>query len=992
MRRGSLLTLLSVCFSALLTTGDEPSPIDLAKVRGIVLGESGQPAAGAAVTVISESFEPPQASTDRQGRFTLQLEPRQTRNLKLLASSEGGRQQGLFLYTRPSVQNVEAIDSPPKWQSLDDISIKLAAAREIKVRVVDAEQRPVVGATTRACIFGGGLIAKQSDADGRATLLAPAGAELFAVYAMKPKVGLDYFAFQQPRREDRKEGVLEQDHAEPVTLTLRGVQPLRMRVVDDQDRPVAGVRVNPYYVELPDKGWPLVTTWHWVLTGDDGVAHFDALPVGSSPLSTVWAQKRRYSMPELCPFDPAKDKEVTARLLQQQQLRGQVLRADGKPAAAAVVTVLGDGSTDYHFERKVSCDAAGRFELHVDANKAYIALAEQEKDCSAAQLSVCKAGQEPKPLELRLEPATRVFGTLHGVKDAQPIAGHAIHLLLYEKEIYDALPAEERSPKDPRTRQIYFELARTAVTDERGNFDFFAGRGTHYLRSHNVSSSKLDLSGQKEFELQLTTKEPPQSQLSGRVVHASHPSRPVPHALVGLAGLSAWCDEQGRFSFKRGEVAARLFAQSEDLLFASFMEVGAEDKEVTIPIQPAASARGRIVNKATGKPVPWFDLQYGIKITLGPPPNHLYQMHYADEVSTDGEGRFVVSGLVPGETYSLQTIVSRMANGQGGGWRDIGTIQPDRATLVELGDIAISDDIPVPSLDRQIAWALQLRPAARHGVLGLSLENRVKEKVHEENLAERPVLLVLTTPSSKHGRQFFEAYFAAEDKPSKLAAAAHRYALLGIDTGNDIRGDERAAGLKGLGIAPPAADDVTFAILDREGKVAATTTSLDLLDSEQLSIARVAEFLEKHLSVLPDADKEYADALAAAKRDDKRVLVFTTDPSCAPCLLLTRYFHEHQELLSKDYVVARLDERYPNSADVIKRIRGTQKSSPWMAILDAEDKTLITSQGTFGNIGFPNEPEGIEHFETMLTSTAKQLTKEEIGKLIEALGDPSPPR
>jgi hypothetical protein len=55
-------------------------------------------------------------------------------------------------------------------------------------------------------------------------------------------------------------------------------------------------------------------------------------------------------------------------------------------------------------------------------------------------------------------------------------------------------------------------------------------------------------------------------------------------------------------------------------------------------------------------------------------------------------------------------------------------------------------------------------------------------------------------------------------------------------------------------------------------------------------------------------------------------------------------------------------------------------------ILDSTGKQLITSTAKSGNIGFPSTPEGIEHFAKMLTSTAKRLTAEEIGKLVEALG------
>jgi hypothetical protein len=82
----------------------------------------------------------------------------------------------------------------------------------------------------------------------------------------------------------------------------------------------------------------------------------------------------------------------------------------------------------------------------------------------------------------------------------------------------------------------------------------------------------------------------------------------------------------------------------------------------------------------------------------------------------------------------------------------------------------------------------------------------------------------------------------------------------------------------------------------------------------------------------------------------------------------------------------------PHGRDLLKRLRSgneeDQGSTPWMAILDADGKTLATSDGPKGNIGYPGEAEGQAHWEQMLRSTAKRLTPEEIQSLLLPLRKP----
>jgi hypothetical protein len=84
-----------------------------------------------------------------------------------------------------------------------------------------------------------------------------------------------------------------------------------------------------------------------------------------------------------------------------------------------------------------------------------------------------------------------------------------------------------------------------------------------------------------------------------------------------------------------------------------------------------------------------------------------------------------------------------------------------------------------------------------------------------------------------------------------------------------------------------------------------------------------------------------------------------------------------------------MDHRYTGVQKVMDELRGEAGggSIPWLAILDADGKTLATSNDLKSkqNIGFPSDAAGRAHFEHMLKSTKLHLTDVEITDLIQAL-------
>ena len=75
-----------------------------------------------------------------------------------------------------------------------------------------------------------------------------------------------------------------------------------------------------------------------------------------------------------------------------------------------------------------------------------------------------------------------------------------------------------------------------------------------------------------------------------------------------------------------------------------------------------------------------------------------------------------------------------------------------------------------------------------------------------------------------------------------------------------------------------------------------------------------------------------------------------------------------------------------HGAEVGKRLRKSRSGGiPWMVILDADGKELISSDGPEGNCGYPYQPHEIAHFVKMIRSTANDIDDKEIQKLKDAL-------
>jgi hypothetical protein len=147
------------------------------------------------------------------------------------------------------------------------------------------------------------------------------------------------------------------------------------------------------------------------------------------------------------------------------------------------------------------------------------------------------------------------------------------------------------------------------------------------------------------------------------------------------------------------------------------------------------------------------------------------------------------------------------------------------------------------------------------------------------------------------------------------------------------------------------------------------------------------EFLKRNRRPPHDATTLLAEARAEAKRTGRRVWVIEGGPRCGPCFRLARWIEDHHATIDKDYVVVKLmggiDEHVPEAIDGLPIEPGD--GIPWFAITEPDGAVLAHSRGPLGNIGFPSSVEGMRHFRQMIEQTARKLTPDEVGRLVESL-------
>lgn len=155
---------------------------------------------------------------------------------------------------------------------------------------------------------------------------------------------------------------------------------------------------------------------------------------------------------------------------------------------------------------------------------------------------------------------------------------------------------------------------------------------------------------------------------------------------------------------------------------------------------------------------------------------------------------------------------------------------------------------------------------------------------------------------------------------------------------------------------------------------------------------KLLAFLKEHAAKPLVASDVLAAGMAEAKTTGKRVFLHFGAPWCGWCHRLEDWMAKPEvaALLGKDFVDVKIDNDRMTGAKKIyheQLAAAGQKESgiPWFVFLDGDGKLLAHATGPKGNVGFPYQPDEVEHFGSMLKAAQKNLTDADVASLVQML-------
>lgn len=191
-------------------------------------------------------------------------------------------------------------------------------------------------------------------------------------------------------------------------------------------------------------------------------------------------------------------------------------------------------------------------------------------------------------------------------------------------------------------------------------------------------------------------------------------------------------------------------------------------------------------------------------------------------------------------------------------------------------------------------------------------------------------------------------------------------------------------------LAPELRGVPYLTVLDADGKVIKTqATDPFEIDGNAHDPQKVLAFLKEFKPKSPTAQSVLDQAFAQANQQDKKVFLRFGAPWCGWCRRLDAFLArpDMAAIFAVDYVSVKVDtQRMDGGEAAYQQYCKKPAGIPWFAILDRDGKMVAASDsGADGNIGYPAQDPEIAHFMTMLRSTARATTPDQLTAVEKAL-------
>lgn len=184
----------------------------------------------------------------------------------------------------------------------------------------------------------------------------------------------------------------------------------------------------------------------------------------------------------------------------------------------------------------------------------------------------------------------------------------------------------------------------------------------------------------------------------------------------------------------------------------------------------------------------------------------------------------------------------------------------------------------------------------------------------------------------------------------------------------------------------PSENKLTAIAYDKSG----TEIGRETFDaSAPSSVAQASAFLSQHALENVDMEKAWNEAFAVAKKTDRRVWVRLSGRYCGPCFTFARWLDDHSDVLSKDFVMLKLEQGTSSeNSEIVNRLTdGNHVGIPFHAMFSADGTKIIDSKGPLGNIGSVSGFEGKQHLRKMMEASCKRISPSEMQSVISSLED-----
>ncbi len=660
-----------------------------AQARGLVVDEAGQPVAGVDVLAHAFTNREARAITDESGSFTIPAQDGQLAGMPFLARTARADRLGIFRYGyNPTT---EELDAP--------VRIVLKPSREILVRASDSRGAPVEGASVEVAGNYTAYADATTGSDGTARLQVPADLKVNWVFALKPGLGFDYAEFGAIDDQGRADaGVPAPDLPASVSLTLAGARTIRVKAVDRDGKPLAGVTFAPWLLRKEGRRSDVnvSTRIKNVTTDRDGVATFDWLPLSKNAI-TFWPDSDGYARRRV-DVSAGAAATITATLLKTETIRGRVLDPDGQPATGILVRAFGSGQGMDNGQAQAQTNEEGLYEMSVSPRELYVVYVDDKAWAAPSHLDVVvREGKPGSGVDFKLSRGTVIRGTVVVGPGKKPVANQFIGL----DESGGQAPEEIREKGDHVARYAHRQVG--AMTDSSGRYSIRVGPGVYTLMGPpRTTDEKITIAAEPELVRDFRMPRPEKGTLTGRVVLAGRELESVAGAKIEIVAknllalpVSVTADRDGRFTAERPLDPLVIHAATPEGSFAAIVEIGAEDTEAVIPLAPTATAAGILVDEH-GSPMANAQLEWGRRVFLDE-EQRISRTCFAPPVGTDSAGRFTLPSLVVGQEYEI------------GIQRDnsyplAGAVRPEKAEAIALGTLKVGAYQPPANADEMSSF------------------------------------------------------------------------------------------------------------------------------------------------------------------------------------------------------------------------------------------------------------------------------------------------